>query len=127
MKIQPIRHNHSVCLLLFHFVVVCKRRRKELSEEITIDVIKNAIAHHPITIQEGEIGENDHIHLLVQAPATLSPAEIARIIKGCSQSAIRKIIPSWSGWSRSYYISSVGGNSLEAVQAYINNQNNSQA
>lgn len=122
MKIELIRHNHSVCKLLYHFVVVCKRRRKELTEAITIDLFKQAIAKYPITIHEGEIGERNHVHILIQSDVTMSPAQIARVIKGCSQAMIRKILPDWSGWSRSYYISTVGDNSLDAVEKYIKNQ-----
>ncbi|MDR1701850.1 MAG: IS200/IS605 family transposase [Sporomusaceae bacterium] len=122
MNIIPIRHSHSVCKLIYHFVVVCTRRRKELTEVVTIDLFKKAIEKYPITILEGEIGERDHVHLLIQSDATMSPAQIARVIKGCSQNMIRKILPEWSGWSRSYYISTVGGNSLAMVEQYIKNQ-----
>jgi putative transposase len=122
MKIKPIQHNHSVCKLIYHFVVVCKRRRKELTEAITIDLFRKAIEKYPIKILEGEIGERNHVHLLVQSDVTMSPSKIAWAIKGCSQNMIRKILPEWSGWSRSYFISTVGGNSLEAVEQYIKNQ-----
>lgn len=122
MQVKPIHHNHSVCLLTYHFIVVCKKRKKELTEQVTIDLFRKAIEKYPITILEGEIGEQNHVHLLIQTSAILSPAQIAKIIKGCTQVVIKQIIPQWEGWSRSYYISTVGGNDFDTVAKYIRNQ-----
>ena len=121
MNIKEIRLNHSVSLLVYHLIFVTKCRRKEL-QNISIDLFKRAIEKYPITILEGEIGENDHVHLMIQTDTTVSPAQIAKIVKGCSQVLIRKEIPEWSGWSRSYYISSVSNNNLDTVTAYIRGQ-----
>jgi REP element-mobilizing transposase RayT len=122
LKIKLIRHNHSVCQLAYHFVVVCKRRKRELTDAINIDLFRKAIEKYPIIILEGEIGERNHVHLLIQSDVTLSPSKISWVIKRYSTFAIRKILPNWSGWSRSYFISTVGSNSLEAVEQYIKNQ-----
>ena len=64
----------------------------------------------------------DHVHFMIQAPATIATAQIAKIVKGCSQAIIKKLIPTFIGWSKGYYISSVGGNSLDAVEKDIKNQ-----
>lgn len=69
-------HNHSVCLLAYHFVTCTKRRRPEL-EGIDVDLLKQAVKKYPIEIHVGECMP-DHIHLLIQAPATFSPAYIAK-------------------------------------------------
>ena len=90
MKIPYIKHNHSICLLAYHFVTVTKRRKPEL-EGIELDLFKLAVEKYPITIHVGEIMP-DHIYLLIQAPSTFSPSYIAKLIKGCSSRAIGKVV-----------------------------------
>jgi len=121
MKLYPISHNHSVCLLTYHFVTCPKQRKQVLTDAITVDVFRKAIKNHPLQIHVGEIMP-DHIHLLIQSPATLSPAKIAQIIKGCSSKAIKQLLPTFSGWSTGYYISTTGGAAAEVVEAYIRSQ-----
>ena len=121
MDLKPIHHNHSVCLLAYHFVAVTKYRKHELTEAITVSLVEKAISNYPLTIHAGEVMP-DHVHFMVQSPATIAPAQIAKIIKGCSQASIRKLLPSFTGWGKGYYISSVGGSSLEAVERYIRTQ-----
>lgn len=99
MNLKPIHHNHSVCLLAYHFVTVTKCRKHELIDPVTVDVFAESIKHYPLTIHIGEIMP-DHVHFMIQAPATMSPAQIAKVIKGCSQASIKKILPTFSGWSK---------------------------
>jgi putative transposase len=120
MKIKPIHHNHSVCLLAYHFVTCPKRRKNDL-QGITVDLFAEAISKHPLTIHVGEVMP-DHIHLMIQAPATYSPAEIAKTIKGCSSRMIKQISPDFKGWSTGYYISTTGGTAIDAVEHYIKSQ-----
>jgi len=121
VNLKPIHHNHSVCLLVYHFVTVTKCRKHELLDPVTVELFTESIRHYPLNILVGEIMP-DHVHFMIQAPTTMSPAQIAKVIKGCSQANIKKVLSSFSGWSKGYYISSVGGNSLEAVEHYIKNQ-----
>lgn len=121
LKLKYITHNHSACLLAYHFVTTTKMRRPEL-EGITLDLFRLALKKHAVTIHVGEIMP-DHCHLLVQTPATYSPAYIAKLIKGCSSRLISKQLKDgWSGWSVGYFISTTGGAAVEAVKAYIENQ-----
>ncbi len=121
LKLKYITHNHSACLLAYHFVTTTKKRRPEL-EGISLDLFRMALKKYPVTIHVGEVMA-DHIHLLVQAPATFSPAYIAKLIKGCSSRLIGKQLKDgWSGWSVGYFISTTGGAAVEAVKAYIENQ-----
>lgn len=101
-----------------------KRRRKELTDAITVELFREAVSKYPIEIAVGEVGEQDHIHLMIQAPATFAPSYIAKIVKGCSSKIIGKHLTKWSGWSRSYFISTTGGTATDAVKAYIENQKN---
>ena len=102
LKLKYITHNHSACLLAYHFVRTTKKRRPEL-EGITLDLFRLALKKHAIIIHVGEVMV-DHCHLLVQAPATYSPAYLAKLIKGCSSWLIGKQLKDgWSGWSVGYW------------------------
>lgn len=120
MRLKPIHHNHSVCCIAYHFVTVNYRRRKELPDEL-VDMVREAVAKYPIKIIEGNVGERDHLHLVIQSDNTLSPAQVAKIIKGCTYPIMRKANPSWSGWSRGYYMGA-GDNALDELINYVQNQ-----
>lgn len=124
-KFEMKIHNHSVSLLLAHFVITTKYRRPTLTEQYNLAFFQQIIDKHSknITIHQTEIGEDfAHLHLLVQFSSNITFAKVAQIIKGCSSKAIKDTNPNFDGWSVGYYVSSTGGAGLEAVQAYIANQ-----
>ena len=123
MKLVPIRHNHSVCLICFHVVFCTKYRKPELTEAITISLFEQAIGKYSqLKILEGEVMP-DHCHFLVQADSTTLPSDIAKNLKCYSSALIKKALTArWSGWGVGYFISSVGANNADAVQHYIQNQ-----
>ena len=72
----------------------------------------------------------DHIHVFLDAPQTVAPADIARTLKSISairlfalHDELRKFYAK-SGhlWSRGYYVSTVGHISAKTVQKYIEEQ-----
>ena len=68
----------------------------------------------------------DHIHLLVSANQKLAPYKLVKALKGRTSNFLRKEFPLLlrmpTLWSRSYFISTVGAVSSEAVKKYIENQ-----
>jgi len=130
MQIKPIHHNHSVCCIVYHFVITKKYRRENIPDEV-IGYIRQAITKYPITILEGNVGDTelkaggirkkDHVHLVVQSDVTLSPMQIARYIKGCTTPIMRRINPNWQGWGRGYFIGA-GSNAIDELIAYVQNQ-----
>ena len=77
---------------------------------------------------KGNIRPN-HVHLLVSAPAYLSPSKIVQIIKGRSSFLLqreflelRKKYWGMHLWGRGYFCATVGAISEEQVKAYIENQ-----
>lgn len=78
---------HSKYLLHYHFVFCVKYRRKILNHKEVDDEIKrlfNEIAKKSgFTIDVMET-DKDHIHVLVDAPPTLSPMSIAHRLKSQS-------------------------------------------
>jgi len=75
-------------------------------------------------------GEEDHIHLLISYPPRIAVSEIVNVLKGVSSRYLRKEFEEfkkeyWGSsalWSRSYFVGSVGGASLEILEEYIKKQ-----
>lgn len=75
-------------------------------------------------------GESDHLHLLIELPPTQALSSVVNSLKTVSSRLLRK----WNSaelakhfrkpvrWSRSYFVSSVGGANLETVERYIEQQ-----
>lgn len=81
-----------------------------------------------LTIVQGNIRPN-HVHLLVSAPAHLSPAKIVQYLKGKSsyrlQRAFRELQKRYWGqplWGRGYFCATVGAVTEEQVRRYIEEQ-----
>jgi len=71
----------------------------------------------------------DHIHLLLSAPADLSPAKLVQYIKGRSSRRIQDEFPEirkryWGQhlWARGYFCATVGTVDEETIKKYIENQ-----
>jgi len=71
----------------------------------------------------------DHIPIFVSAPPKISPAEIARFLRGSRARYWFQRHPElkrwlWGGhlWNPSYYVGTAGHVSAETIQKYIENQ-----
>lgn len=75
---------------------------------------------HPIQIG----GTDDHVHLLLGAPAVLSPAKIAQLVKGGSSHWAQENLPQWRGfaWQDGYGAFTVSKSSIPDVAEYIHRQ-----
>ena len=121
-----------VSLLHVHLVFVTKYRRDVLSER-AIEVIREACrgvcADFSATMVELN-GEDDHVHLLVEYPATVALSRMVNSLKGVSSRMLRsREFPEvqrrlWGGhlWSPSYFAVSCGGAPIEIVRQYIEDQ-----
>lgn len=75
-------------------------------------------------------GEDDHVHLLIEFPPTITLTRLVNSLKGVSSRILRKEHAThlnkylWGGhlWSRSYYVGTAGGAPLDTIRAYINQQ-----
>lgn len=72
---------------------------------------------------------SNHVHILVSAPAYLSPAKIAQLLKGKSSYQLQREFPElrkkyWGQhlWGRGYFCATVGPVTEEQIKAYIENQ-----
>lgn len=130
---QDIRHGrHAVWECHVHLVFVTKYRRGALTDEILQHcrkVMSKVCDDFGCELAEFN-GEEDHVHLLVRFPATVQLSKLVNSLKGVSSRILRRDHMKhlrrylWGGhlWSRSYYVGTVGGPTIEKVEEYIRGQ-----
>lgn len=122
--------NNNVFYSCKYHVVWCpKYRRKVLVDEIAArlkELIESTASEINADIIEMEIMP-DHVHLLIEIDPQYGINKAVRHIKGVSSHALRSEFPSLKSrlptlWTNSYFVSTVGGEPLEAIKQYIQNQ-----
>ncbi|WP_312469680.1 IS200/IS605 family transposase [Neobacillus sp.] len=127
--IQYKSNNNVVYSCKYHVVWCPKYRRSVLinrvDERLKSIIFEVAEETHSEVI-EMEIMP-DHVHLLVECDPQLGINKLIRMMKGRSSRYLRSEFP-WlksripSLWTNSYFVSTVGGTTLEVVKQYIENQ-----
>lgn len=128
MKKEYRRTKTTVSMINYHFVF-CPRYRRKLFlidgfearfKELTTQICEqNDIV---ILTMECHI---DHCHLFVNAPPTLSAADIMKIIKGnTSRQLKQEFFPNidMQVWTRNYFVSTAGDVSNATIQRYVEEQ-----
>nr|WP_211176113.1 IS200/IS605 family transposase [Brasilonema sp. UFV-L1] len=131
VKFEPDEYRHesnAVSLLNYHFVWIPKRRKKVLIGAIAErlqQIICEVCHENRWKILAMEIMP-DHVHLFVNAKPSDEPSRIIRLIKGRASSYLRKEFPELlklpTLWTPSYFVSTAGNISTEAVKNYIAQQ-----
>lgn len=125
------RSAHAVYDLKYHVVWITKYRYKVLVGRVaerTRDLIRQICESRDVIIVRGAVSP-DHIHMLLSAPADLSPAKLVQYIKGRSSRRIQDEFPEirkryWGQhlWARGYFCATVGTVDEETIKRYIENQ-----
>ena len=125
------RSAHAVFDIKYHVVWITKYRYKILRGRVAErarDLVRQICAAREVVIVRGAVSP-DHIHLLVSAPAHLSPAKLVQYIKGRSSRRLQDEFPElrkryWGQhlWARGYFCATVGAVDEQTVKAYIENQ-----
>ncbi|EJR54356.1 hypothetical protein IIM_02085 [Bacillus cereus VD107] len=126
------KNRHAIYKLTYHLVVVTKYRHPCINENIKNrleEIAHNLFTKWNCTIIEMN-GEEDHIHILFDAPPQIHLANVVNSFKTVTSRYIRKEFPDelkpfyWKPyfWSRSYMLLTTGGASIEVLRAYIENQ-----
>jgi len=112
-----------------HVVWCPKYRRKVLIDGVD-DRLKSII-YEVADESHSEIIEleimPDHVHVLLECDPQFGINKLIRMMKGRSSRLLRKEFP-WlksripSLWTNSYFVSTVGGTTLEVVKQFIENQ-----
>ena len=94
---------------------------KELLQEIALG--------KGFEIAISEIGEQDHVHVVVSAHPKIAPSNIVKMLKGISGRKLFLKFPEikqklWKGrlWNSSFYLETIGSISETAIKKYIENQ-----
>ncbi len=118
--------------LLIHLIFVCKYRKKLLNyfKNDVKSIFKTVSKQMNFEIQTME-ADQDHIHLLISYPPTLSVTSIVRRLKQQTSWELWQNYESiltkhfWKKrtfWSSGYFVCSIGNASKETIEKYIDNQ-----
>lgn len=127
-----VNKNHSVGLSQYHLEWCPKYRYNALRSVHVKEFAEqafNEIAHnYGMVLHTIAIGD-DHVHLFVSIPITLSLSNAVQLLKGISSHKIfekfigfRMRYPKGNFWSRGYFFRSVSNVTSGAVKNYIENQ-----
>ena len=119
------RDEHRVHLIVYHLVWTPKRRKAVLVGPVATEcrkLIERKCAEEGWDILALAV-QPDHIHLFAQAWPTVSAAEVVKECKRLTSHELRKKYPALkrlpSLWTRSYFASTAGQVSAEAIRRYI--------
>ncbi len=125
------RGAHTVLELKYHFVWKTKYSYKVLRGDVALrlrELIRPICTEKGMAVVKGNIRPH-HIHLLVNAPAYLSPAKRAHYLKGRRSDRLQRECPElrkrYGGsplWSKGYFCATVGAVTEKQVQDSIENQ-----
>jgi putative transposase len=131
MNIIYQTNNHSVFLLQYHMIFVIKYRRKVLTIEISNrlkEIFENIAEKYKIELVEFN-HDIDHLHMLFQAEPKSELTKFINAYKSASSRLIKKEFPEikkklWKEafWSRSFFLATTGGVTLEVLKQYVENQ-----
>ena len=119
---------HSYVSTLIHYIFSTKNRQKIIKP----DFEKRMWSYIGGISKENKIkalgigGTEDHIHLLLSLPSTLSISKSIQLIKGGSSKWVHDIFPEYKdfAWQEGYGAFSVSISHIEETSSYINNQKN---
>ena len=117
--------------LFFHMVFIVAYRRPVMTDEIRlrcIEIIEQLAPNFSVELLEAD-GQADHLHMLLRAAPHTTISRFVNSVKTVTSRRLKKEYPHirealWKEkfWSRSYFVASTGGATLEAVRDYIENQ-----
>ncbi len=125
-------NRHSCFLLTYHIVLVTKFRNPVLQNNVKESVystIKDILKEKKCSLVQLN-GESDHVHILFEAGPEISLMELVNVIKTKTARFARRDFPDdvkkyyWKPyfWTDSYFVTTVGSNTINVVTEYIKNQ-----
>ncbi|ULQ50010.1 IS200/IS605 family transposase [Liquorilactobacillus nagelii] len=117
----------------FHLIWVTKDRNMAFTTPQLVSdmvaILQRIAELNEVTIEQMEVMP-DHVHLLISFKPKYAPTNIVKAFKGASARMFFEKHPEIRQqkfldghlWSHSYYMSTLGNMSKEAVEKYLNNQ-----
>ena len=117
----------------YHVVWVTKYRRPVLTQQIEArlkEILQNIATEIQVDILEMEVGDLNHVHLLLSLDPQFGVHKVVKRFKGASSRYLRKEFPELTKrlptlWTNSYFVATVGGAPLAKIKEYIQNQKRS--
>jgi putative transposase len=118
--------SHTYTKLLFHCIFSTKGRRAFINKDISERLyayIGGILREHGARLAEAG-GTEDHVHLLIEPPATLPVADVMRLVKANSSKWMRESYPTHAsfGWQTGYAAFTVSVSAVDDVISYIQQQ-----
>lgn len=118
--------SHSFINSLYHCVFSTKNRRPLITPELQTRLFPyiGGIARENKMKLLAAGGVDDHVHLLISMPSTISISKAMQLIKGNSSKWIHETFPAYRmfEWQEGYGAFSIGVSDVERTTNYINNQ-----
>lgn len=126
------KNRHSVYKLQYHLVVTTKYRKKCINKDLLKrlkEIANNLFEGQNCSVVEMS-GEEDHVHILFEAPPQVQLSKVINSFKTVSSRYVQKEFSAhlksfyWKPyfWNRSYLIISTGGATIDIIKEYIENQ-----
>lgn len=126
------RMTHAVFACDYHLVWPTKYRRKILDASVQgyiTEVLRGLPDHRPDLIVKEVNTDEDHIHILISIPPSVTVGSVVGLIKSNTAKSLNNRYPHlrkvyWgtrSIWSAGYFVSTVGINE-QVIRRYIENQ-----
>jgi putative transposase len=117
----------------YHVVWVTKYRRPVLTEEIQVrlkELLAEIAKEINVEILEMEVGEMNHVHLVVSLDPQFGVHRAVKRFKGATSRYLRQEFPQLTQrlptlWTNSYFVCTTGGAPLEKIKEYVKNQKRS--
>ena len=118
----------------YHVVWCTKYRRKVLTEKVDFrlkELLREIAKEIDVEILEMEVGDENHVHLLLSLDPQFGVHRVIKRLKGASSRYLRLEFPHLkkrlpSLWTNSYFVSTSGGAPLAKIKEYIQNQKRSE-
>lgn len=128
------KSNRNVVYSCKYHVVWCPKYRRRVLvngvDERLKEILREVADETRSEIIEIEVMP-DHVHVLVEVDPQFGIHSLVKLMKGRSSRLLRQEFP-WlksrlpTLWTRSYFVSTVGGSPLAVVKQYIENQKRSE-
>lgn len=131
-SVELVHLSHCVYRCEYHIVVVTKYRRKIFNEGIFayFDIkLAEITSHYPLIKFIKVNHDQDHLHLLMSIPPTMSIGKAVGLLKQNTSRELKQKFPFlkevyWGTdavWSEGYFVATVGINEM-VIQKYIEEQ-----
>lgn len=126
---KKYRHTATTVSMVNYHFVFCPRYRRKIFlidglETRFKELVNQICKQNEIEILAMEC-HIDHCHLFVNAPPTLSPADIMKLVKETTGSILKKEFFTSANtrvWTRSYFVSTAEDVSSATIERYVKEQ-----